>query len=74
MAANMWKNSLKNVESDNNKILYETLLEFFLQRNGTYCLNKPRNSHLHFYVSRLLRPKLDLVCTLHLPRVLRSVC
>ena len=28
MAANMWKNSLKNVESDNNKILYETLLEF----------------------------------------------
>jgi len=22
MAANMWKNSLKNVESDNNKILY----------------------------------------------------
>jgi len=42
MAANMWKNSLKNVESDNNKILYETLLDFFLQRNGTYCLNKPR--------------------------------
>ena len=29
MAANMWKNSLKNVESDNNKILYETLLGFF---------------------------------------------
>jgi len=29
MAANMWKNSLKNVESDNNKILYETLLDFF---------------------------------------------
>ena len=28
MAANMWKNSLKNVESD-NKILYETLLDFF---------------------------------------------
>jgi len=25
----MWKNSLKNVESDNNKILYETLLDFF---------------------------------------------
>jgi len=43
MAANMWKNSLKNVESDNNKILYETLLDFFLQRNGTYCLNKPRS-------------------------------
>jgi len=29
MAANMWKNSLKNVESDNNKILYENLLDFF---------------------------------------------
>ena len=28
MAANMWKNSLKNAESDNNKILYETLFEF----------------------------------------------
>jgi hypothetical protein len=27
MAANMWKNSLKNVES--YKILYETLLDFF---------------------------------------------
>ena len=41
MAANMWKNCLKNVESD-NKILYETLLFFILQRNGTYFLNKPR--------------------------------
>jgi len=29
MAASMWKNSLKNVESDNNKILYENLLDFF---------------------------------------------
>jgi len=29
MAANVWKNSLKNVESDNNKILYETILDFF---------------------------------------------
>ena len=29
MAANMWKNSLNNVESDNIKILYETLLDFF---------------------------------------------
>ena len=37
----MWKNSLKNVESDNNKILYETLLDF-LQLNGTYFPNKPR--------------------------------
>jgi len=29
MAANMWKNSLRNVEYDNNKILYGTLLDFF---------------------------------------------
>jgi len=29
MAANMWKNSLKNVESGKNKILYETLLDIF---------------------------------------------
>ena len=28
MAANKWKNSLKNLESD-NKILYETILDFF---------------------------------------------
>ena len=42
MAAKMWKNSLKNVESDNNKNLYETLLDIFLQRNGIYFLNKPR--------------------------------
>ena len=37
----MWKNSLKNVESENNKILYGTLRNFFLQRKGTYFLNKP---------------------------------
>jgi len=43
IAVIMWKNSLKNVQSDNNKILYETLLDFFLQRNGIYFLNKPRN-------------------------------
>jgi len=43
MAADMWKNSLKNVESDSNKILYENLLDF-LQRNGTYFLSKPRIS------------------------------
>jgi len=42
IAAKTWKNNWKNVESDNNKILYETLFEFFSQRNGTYFLNKPR--------------------------------
>ena len=39
----MWKNSLKDVESDSNKILYEILLDCFLQQNGTFFLNKPRN-------------------------------
>ena len=29
MAANVWENSMKNVESDNNKILHENLLDFF---------------------------------------------
>jgi len=42
MAANMWKNSMKNVESGNYKILYETLVNFFFQQNGTYFLNRPR--------------------------------
>jgi len=42
-AANMWKNSLKNVESDNSNILYEALLDFFLLQKGPYFLNKPRN-------------------------------
>ena len=44
IVANIWKNSLKNVESDNDKILHKTLLDFFLQRNGTYFLNKPHNN------------------------------
>ena len=42
MATSMWENNMKKVESDNIKILYETLLDFFLQRNGTYFLNKYR--------------------------------
>jgi hypothetical protein len=32
MPVNMWKNSLKNVESENNKILYNTLLNFFYSK------------------------------------------
>jgi len=34
MEANMWKNSLKYVEFDNNKILYETLLNFFTTKRN----------------------------------------
>jgi len=41
MATNMWKISLKIVDSDNNKFFYETILDF-LQRNTTYFLNKSR--------------------------------
>jgi len=44
----MWKSSLKNIESDRNKILYQTLLDFFLQRNGTYFLNKLRIFTVNF--------------------------
>ena len=36
MAANMWKNSLKNVEFDNNKILYETLIDFYSETILTF--------------------------------------
>ena len=39
VAANMWKNSLKNVESDNNKILYETLLEFYSETVLTFWIS-----------------------------------
>ena len=30
----MWKNSSKNVESDINKIFYETLLDFFTAKQN----------------------------------------
>jgi len=49
----MLKNSLKNIESDKNKILYENLIDFFLHRNGTYFLNNPRNKHFLPYVYHL---------------------
>jgi len=41
MAANMWKNSLKNVESDNNKNFIRNLTLFFFTVKR-YFLNKPR--------------------------------
>jgi len=43
MAAKMWKNSLKNVESVNNKIFTKSY-SIFLHRNGTYFLNEPRST------------------------------
>ena len=60
VAANMWKNSLKNVKSVNNKTVYEILLSIFLQRNGAYFLNKPRmylidpcNSSVKYHLNTL---------------------
>jgi len=50
MAANMWKNSLKNVESDKNRIICGILVDFFLQGNGSYFLNKPRNKRHHLSI------------------------
>jgi len=41
MAANVWENSLKNVESDDNNFFTKPC-SIFLQRNGIYFLNKPR--------------------------------
>ena len=46
---------MKNVESENNKILYENLLDFFLQRNGTYCVNKSRRKD-----SAVLKPYISI--------------
>ena len=63
MVANMWKNSLKNVESDNNNILYETILDFFLQRNGTDFLNKP---HVYIYVYISIQTSIFVVVNPHL--------
>jgi hypothetical protein len=39
MAANMWKNSLKNAESDKNIILYKILLDFVYSQKG-YLLSE----------------------------------
>jgi len=44
----MWKTSLKNVESDNNNILYETLLDFFSAKR--YLLSeKASYKNTHFW-------------------------
>jgi len=48
MAASMWKKSLKNVESDNNKILYETSLDsFYSETVFTFSI-----SLVNFYVTQ----------------------
>ena len=62
----MWKNSLKKVESDKNKILYETLLDF-LQRNVTYFLNKSRvyiyvYIYIYIYIYNILANSTERGC------------
>jgi len=37
MVTNMWKNSLDNVESDDNKILYDILLRFLTPKRNLLC-------------------------------------
>ena len=46
MAANMWKSSLKNVESDKNKILYETLIDFVTAK---WYLLSEQVSYIYIY-------------------------
>jgi len=59
MAVNMWKNSLKNVESDNNKILYETLLDFFTAKR--YLLSEQASYIQDLKLqSLLLRPSFSV--------------
>jgi len=46
----MWKDSLKNVESDNNKILYETLLDFFYNETVlTFWISLVHYNILHMF-------------------------
>jgi len=45
MAANMWKSSLKNIESDKIKILYETLVDFFTAKR--YLLSEQASYTTH---------------------------
>jgi len=47
MAANMWKNSFRTVESDINEIVNKKIIDF-LQQNGNHILNKP----LIYYTAR----------------------
>jgi len=69
VAANMWKNSLKTVESDNNKILYEILFDFFYSETvQTIRLNSVRYCY-HEYLL-LLRyaeqsQSIDIACSLY---------
>jgi len=48
----MWKNSLKNVESDNNNILYETLPDFFFTAER-YILSEYPNCKFNSLTDRL---------------------
>ena len=77
MAANMWKNSLKNVESDNNKILYENLLDFFYSETVlTFWISLVVNTSCFLWGSRhvgISAPNIDSYRVLTLRRYIRFV-
>ena len=52
----MWKNSLKNAESDNIKILYETLLDFFFYSETvlTFWISLVHIIQFHLYHSVII--------------------
>jgi len=57
---NMWKNSLKNVESDNDKILYEILLNFsYSETVLTFLISLACSSFcLHLQINAFTRASL----------------
>ena len=71
----MWKNSLKNVESDNNKNSNETLFDF-LQRNGTYFLSLVLSVYLRLGFPSALFPSDFPTKTLyaHVLSSIRAAC
>jgi len=49
MAANMWKNSLKNVESDNNKIFTKRFSIFYRETVLTFRISLVSLSVIHYW-------------------------
>jgi len=51
MAANMWKNSLKNVEYDNSKILYEILFDIFYNETVlTFRISPVQSCSMYIFI------------------------
>jgi len=58
MAANMCKNSLKNVEFDDNKILYKMLLDFFYSEMVLTSWISLVQSRLQYEFSPMRKPQI----------------